>query len=108
MLYTYASEGRGKVLKLASGTITISVLVSWLVFAASSLFCPSKAILVLRMLFSLSYPVTFIRYYPWGLRIDVVEASCIVILSLAEMGKCAAFAVAICKTCCYLTPSRDS
>lgn len=57
-------EGRGKGLKMASGTITLSVGASWFVYAAQAKFSPSEAVCVLLMLSTLLAPSTMTLLTP--------------------------------------------
>ncbi|KAL2152740.1 hypothetical protein VTH82DRAFT_5925 [Thermothelomyces myriococcoides] len=88
ILYMYGKDKeRGKGLKLASGSITLSILASWFVFAARALFSPSEAAIVLLILLGLSFPAKTTLRRPHTV---VGEASGLVAMLLVEMGTCAA------------------
>ncbi|KAI9934521.1 hypothetical protein ASPWEDRAFT_643314 [Aspergillus wentii DTO 134E9] len=88
ILYNYSiKEDYGKGLKIASGSITLSLLASWYVFAAQGLFSPSEAIMVLLIVMSLSLPAKVTLLNP---RNVVGETIGLITLVLVELGTCAA------------------
>lgn len=57
LLYMYSGEkDYGQGLKVASGSITISMLASWFGYAARGLLSPSEAVIVLLIIISLNFP----------------------------------------------------
>ncbi|RFU31368.1 hypothetical protein B7463_g4982, partial [Scytalidium lignicola] len=88
ILYNYGNKkDYGKGLKVASGSITISILASWFVFASRKLFSPSEAIIVLLVLMSLSFPAKTTLLNP---RTIVGETVGLITLLVAELGTCSA------------------
>ena len=78
-------SGRG--LKLASGSVTISILTSWFVFAAQKLFSPSEAIVVLLLLAGLAFPAKTTLLKPESI---IGEVAGLITLLVTEMATCAA------------------
>ncbi|KAI1118535.1 hypothetical protein F5Y14DRAFT_217817 [Nemania sp. NC0429] len=88
ILYNYGNgEDYGKGLKLASGSITLSILASWFVFAAYQSFSPSEAVIVLLVLISLSFPAKATLLNP---RTIADETTGLIILVIVELGTCSA------------------
>ncbi|KAI1183154.1 hypothetical protein F5B17DRAFT_152468 [Nemania serpens] len=88
ILYNYGNgEDYGKGLKLASGSITLSILASWFVFAAYQSFSPSEAVIVLLVLISLSFPAKTTLLNP---RTIADETTGLIILVIVELGTCGA------------------
>ncbi|KAI0449235.1 hypothetical protein F5B21DRAFT_520550 [Xylaria acuta] len=88
ILYNYSNkEDYGKGLKLASGSITVSILASWFVFVAYRSFSPSEAVIVLLVLISLSFPAKTTLLNP---RTIVGETTGLTILLVIELGTCSA------------------
>ncbi|PLB43372.1 hypothetical protein P170DRAFT_431317 [Aspergillus steynii IBT 23096] len=88
ILYLYGNESNyGKGLKVASGSITVSILASWFSYAAKQEFSPSEAIVVLMILMSLSFPAKYTLLNP---RTIMGEAIGVITLLLTELGTCAA------------------
>lgn len=88
LLYNFAGGtdyGRG--LKVASGAITVSVLASWYVFAARSIFSPCEAFIVLQVLAALSYPAEMTLLNPRTILGEIIG---LVIMLLADLGSSAA------------------
>ncbi|KAF4539226.1 uncharacterized protein LTHEOB_10390 [Lasiodiplodia theobromae] len=57
LLYMYSGEkDYGQGLKVASGSITISMLASWFGYAARGLLSPAEAVIVLLIIISLNFP----------------------------------------------------
>ena len=77
----------GKGLKLASGSITLSLLASWFVSAAYQSFSPSEAIIVLLVLISLSFPA---KCTLLNARTIIDETRGLIILLVVELGTCGA------------------
>lgn len=88
ILYNYGDkEDYGKGLKVASGSITLSILASWYVFAARAVFSPSEAVIVLLVLMSVSFPAKMTLLNP---RTIVGETIGLIALLLPELATCAA------------------
>jgi hypothetical protein len=88
ILYLYGDKTNyGKGLKVASGSITMSILASWFIYAAHARFSPSEAIVVLLILMSLSFPAKITLLNP---RTIVGETIGLATLLLTEIGTCAA------------------
>jgi hypothetical protein len=88
ILYNYGDKkDYGKGLKIASGSVTLSILASWFVFAAYQLFSPSEAVIVLLVLISLSFPAKTTLLNP---RTIVGETLDLILLLLVELGTCSA------------------
>lgn len=88
ILYNYSDkEDAGKGLKVASGSITVSILASWFVFAANSFFSPSEAVITLLLLLSLSFPAKTTLLNPQTI---LGETLGLVTLLLSELGVCSA------------------
>jgi hypothetical protein len=88
ILYNYGDQKNyGKGLKLASGSITISILVSWFVFASNQLFSPSEAFIVLLILMNLSFPAKTTLLNPETV---IGETVGLIVLLATELGTCSA------------------
>lgn len=77
----------GQGLKMASGSITGSLLASWFGFAARGLFSPSEAVIVLLILMGLSFPAKMIRLNPNTI---IGEITGLITLLVVELGTCGA------------------
>jgi len=88
VLYNYGDkENYGKGIKVASGSMTVSVLASWFVFAYRGLFSPSEAIIVLLILIGLLFPAKTTLLNP---RTIVGETMGLITLLVVELGTCSA------------------
>ncbi|KAK1147883.1 hypothetical protein N8T08_000398 [Aspergillus melleus] len=88
MLYLYGDEKTyGKGLKVASGSITVSILASWFCYAAKEEFSPSEAIVVLIMLMGLSFPAKYTLINPYTV---IGETIGVITLLVTEFSTCAA------------------
>ncbi|KAJ5737650.1 uncharacterized protein N7483_002775 [Penicillium malachiteum] len=88
ILYLYGDEKNyGKGLKIASGSITVSILASWFNYAAEAAFSPSEAIVVLMILMSLSFPAKYTLLNP---RTIMDETIGVITLLLTELATCTA------------------
>lgn len=88
ILYLYGDKTHyGKGLKVASGSMTVSILVSWFVYAAQAKFSPSESVVVLLILMSLSFPAKITLLNP---RAIVGETIGLITLLLTEIGTCTA------------------
>ncbi|PWY79025.1 hypothetical protein BO83DRAFT_376511 [Aspergillus eucalypticola CBS 122712] len=88
ILYMYGDpKTYGTGLKIASGSITVSVLASWLDYAAQSQFSPSEAIIVILYLMSLSLPAKYTLVNPCTIKGESIG---ILTLILTELATCAA------------------
>ncbi|PYI11657.1 hypothetical protein BO78DRAFT_457545 [Aspergillus sclerotiicarbonarius CBS 121057] len=88
ILYMYGDEKTyGKGLKVASGSITVSVLASWFCYASQAEFSPSEAILVLYYLMSLSFPAKYTLLNPRTIKGETIG---VLTLVLTELATCAA------------------
>ncbi|GKZ66074.1 hypothetical protein AnigIFM50267_010913 [Aspergillus niger] len=77
----------GTGLKIASGSITVSVLASWFSYAAQAQFSPSEAIIVLFYLTSLSLPAKYTLINPRTIKGESIG---VFTLILTELATCAA------------------
>ncbi|KAJ5626667.1 hypothetical protein N7528_004094 [Penicillium herquei] len=73
-----------KGLKLASGSITISILASWFNYAAEAAFSPSEAIVVLMILTSLSLPAKYAAYEAGIILDETIGVITLMLTALAE------------------------
>ncbi|GAM33760.1 hypothetical protein TCE0_013f00896 [Talaromyces pinophilus] len=88
ILYNYNKEGNyGRGLKLASGSITISILAAWFTFAAKRLFSPAEAFSMLLILMSLSFPAKTTLLRPKTVLGEILG---LVALLVTELATCAA------------------
>lgn len=87
IIYSHFDE---KGLKLASGSITIPILVSWFVFAYKQLFSSCEAFIVLAILASLNFPAkaTLQDFNPKEMGTEVIG---VIMLVMVELGICGAF-----------------
>ncbi|KAK6329887.1 hypothetical protein TWF718_003314 [Orbilia javanica] len=83
------SHGDGKGLRLASGSITIPILVSWFIFASKQLFSPCEAFIVLAILASLNFPAKA-TLQNFDFEEISSEAVGVIMLLLVELGICGA------------------
>ncbi|PWY74492.1 hypothetical protein BO94DRAFT_606951 [Aspergillus sclerotioniger CBS 115572] len=88
ILYLYGDEENyGKGLKIASGSITVSILASWFCYAVEQAFSPSEAIVVLMMVMCLAFPAKYTLCNP---RTIMGETIGVLAVLLTELGTCAA------------------
>ncbi|KAJ5400297.1 hypothetical protein N7465_010786 [Penicillium sp. CMV-2018d] len=88
IMYLYGDKKNyGKGLKLASGSITVSVLASWFRYATEAEFSPSEAVVVLMILMSLSFPAKWTLRNP---RTIMGETIGIITILLTELATCTA------------------
>lgn len=83
----HSGENYGQGLKVASGTITVSILAAWFRFAARGLFSPCEAVIVLLLLISLYFPAKLTLSNP---RTIIGEMVGLIALLLVELGTCSA------------------
>ncbi|GCB25929.1 hypothetical protein AAWM_08814 [Aspergillus awamori] len=74
-------------LRIASGSITVSILASWFSYAAQAQFSPSEAIIVLLYLMPLSLPAKFTLVNPHTIKGESIG---ILTLVLTQLATCAA------------------
>lgn len=88
ILYLYGDEKNyGKGLKIASGSMSTSVLTSWFIHATQAKFSPCEALVVLLFLINLSFPAKITLLNP---RTIVGETVGLVALMMNEIGICTA------------------
>ncbi|KAK6354005.1 hypothetical protein TWF730_008425 [Orbilia blumenaviensis] len=86
ILYSYSDR---KGLRLASGSITIPILISWFIFASKQLFSPCEAFIILVILASLNFPAKA-TLQNFEFKEINTEATGVLMLLLVELGICSA------------------
>ncbi|KAM3546820.1 hypothetical protein ARSEF1564_000396 [Beauveria bassiana] len=88
ILYLYGEEtNHGKGLKVASGSMTASILASWFVYAAQAKFSPCEALVVLLFLTNLFFPAKITLLNPRAIAGEMIGLAMLII---NEVGICTA------------------
>ncbi|KAK0645223.1 hypothetical protein DIS24_g8120 [Lasiodiplodia hormozganensis] len=88
LLYMYSGQkDYGQGLKVASGSITISMLASWFGYAARGLLSPAEAVIILLIIISLNFPA---KATLANSRTIVGEMLGLVTMLVVELATCAA------------------
>ncbi len=88
ILYLYGDKkSSGKGLKIASGSITGSILTSWFVYAIQAKFSPCEALVVLLFLMNLSFPAKVTLLNPQAIAGETIG---LITLMMNEIGICTA------------------